>query len=258
VLNGPGTLDPDYMGEAGVILHNTSNKPFEIKKDMRIAQLIFSKVELPVLLEVDSISKKTRRGEGGFGSTGVYDIEIGTTEYDREVKKQDIFFMRMAVAASYRSNCVRGCKKENGKYCRDEKGFLINQKRKFGCVIVKNDTVVSYGYNAQARGQPLCEEVGCLRDEKNIPSGTQIEVCRAVHAEQMAFNKMLIAGVGSSTKGVIVYVTAEPCDICAKMLADSGIETLVVLKDVYPQNGINIIKTAGINIRFVEEGNIKW
>ena len=107
VLNGPGTLDPDYMGEAGVILHNTSNKPFEIKKDMRIAQLIFSKVELPVLLEVDSISKKTRRGEGGFGSTGVYDIEIGTTEYDREVKKQDIFFEEMVWSPKV-ANLIRG------------------------------------------------------------------------------------------------------------------------------------------------------
>lgn len=256
ILNSPGTLDPDYRGEAGVILYNTSNRDFKIEKGMRIAQLIFGKVEIPVFLEVNMVPEKTRRGARGFGSTGMFDIELGTTNYDRDIKQKDIFYMRMAFAASYRSNCVRGCKTKKGKYVRDERGFLVGQTRRFGCVIVKDDTVISHGYNGPAKGQPLCEELGCLRDELKIPSGTMLEECRSIHAEQKAINR--VAGSTASIRGAIVYVTAEPCKICSKLLSEAGIQDLVILQGEYPLNGLDNLKKAGISIRLIKRDEINW
>ena len=70
VLNSPGTVDADYRGEIGVILVNLSNDDFLIKDGERIAQLIIAKHEQITWKEV-SVLDKTKRGEGGFGSTGV-------------------------------------------------------------------------------------------------------------------------------------------------------------------------------------------
>jgi len=70
VLNSPGTIDADYRGEVAVILINHSNKNFDIHRGMRIAQIIFSRVPETVLIEKSSLSK-TKRDQGGFGSTGV-------------------------------------------------------------------------------------------------------------------------------------------------------------------------------------------
>ena len=70
VLNSPGTIDADYRGEIGVILINLSKEDFEINSGDRIAQLVVSKHEQPVIEEVDQISG-SERGEKGFGSTGV-------------------------------------------------------------------------------------------------------------------------------------------------------------------------------------------
>lgn len=72
--NSPGTIDPDFRGEAGVLLRNRGEESFTVKPNMRIAQLIFSKVEIPEINEVNELSP-TVRGEGGFGSTGLMKIE---------------------------------------------------------------------------------------------------------------------------------------------------------------------------------------
>lgn len=69
VLNTPGTIDADYRGEVGVILINHSKEPFEIRKGDRIAQIVFNKIERAEWEEVSELDE-TRRGEGGFGSTG--------------------------------------------------------------------------------------------------------------------------------------------------------------------------------------------
>ena len=70
VLNAPGTIDADYRGEIGVILINLSNEEFVIENGERIAQLIIAKHERAVWEEVEVLGE-TKRGEGGFGSTGV-------------------------------------------------------------------------------------------------------------------------------------------------------------------------------------------
>lgn len=249
--NSPGTVDPDFRGNIGVLLYNRGKEPYTIKKGDRIAQLVFSEVRIPTFEEVAELPP-TRRGIGGFGSTGMGAILEGTEDYDLEVRKIDRFYMNMAIGASDLSNCARGCQKsKNGKYLRDADGCLVGQTRKFGCIIVKDGNIVSYGYNAQAEGQPFCAEVGCLREERNIPSGTQIEACRAVHAEWMAMQKMLRSGVGTPTEGATMYVTAEPCLVCAAFISGLGLEALVVLEGVYPTNGIEIVKASGISIRYV-------
>lgn len=69
VLNSPGTIDADYRGEVGVLLINMSKEVFLIEDGERIAQMVISKHEQPILTEVQELSS-TDRGEGGFGSTG--------------------------------------------------------------------------------------------------------------------------------------------------------------------------------------------
>ena len=70
VLNTPGTIDADYRGELKVILINLSDKAFLIEKGLRIAQMVLCPVIKATLKEVDTL-KETKRGSGGFGSTGI-------------------------------------------------------------------------------------------------------------------------------------------------------------------------------------------
>jgi len=70
VLNAPGTIDADYRGEIGVILVNLSNQDFTINDGDRIAQLVIARYSQAVWDEVE-VLEETKRGKGGFGSTGV-------------------------------------------------------------------------------------------------------------------------------------------------------------------------------------------
>ena len=70
VLNSPGTIDADYRGEIGVILINLSSKKFNINNGERIAQMVISKYEQAEWIEVNTLDK-TERGGDGFGSTGI-------------------------------------------------------------------------------------------------------------------------------------------------------------------------------------------
>lgn len=67
--NGVGTIDADYRGEIGVILLNTSNDPFVVEPDMRIAQMVIAPYERAEWDEVAELDE-TERGEAGYGSTG--------------------------------------------------------------------------------------------------------------------------------------------------------------------------------------------
>ena len=70
VLNSPGTIDADYRGEIGVILINLSSEEFVIEDGERIAQMVIAKHEQANWIEVETL-EETKRGVGGFGSTGV-------------------------------------------------------------------------------------------------------------------------------------------------------------------------------------------
>jgi len=72
VLNSPGTVDSDYRGEVGVVLINHSQYAYKIKPGERIAQGIFNEVRGQIMVELKKVTKlsDTKRGVGGFGSTG--------------------------------------------------------------------------------------------------------------------------------------------------------------------------------------------
>lgn len=70
LLNTPGTIDAGYRGEIGVIVINHGKTPFQVTPGMKIAQMVIAPVIRVQVLEVTTLSQ-TRRGEGGFGSTGI-------------------------------------------------------------------------------------------------------------------------------------------------------------------------------------------
>lgn len=73
VTNAPGTVDPDYRGEAGVLVYNRNSWGFELEHGMRIAQVVFQRAWIPELIQVSDFAEleETRRDAGGFGSTGL-------------------------------------------------------------------------------------------------------------------------------------------------------------------------------------------
>ncbi len=120
----------------------------------------------------------------------------------------DTYFMRMAELVSTRATCLR---------------------RSVGAVIVKEKRVLTTGYNGSPRGLRHCKEVGCVRDELNIPSGTRHELCRGVHAEQNAVIQAAYFGV--SIKDSTLYSTTFPCSMCAKILINAGVSEVVYKVD---------------------------
>ncbi|MBE6517702.1 MAG: cytidine deaminase [Thermoplasmata archaeon] len=116
----------------------------------------------------------------------------------------DQYFMDMAKLVSTRSTCTR---------------------RHVGAVIVKDKRVLSTGYNGSPKGTKHCEELGCIREQMNIPSGTRHELCRGVHAEQNAVTQAAYFGV--SVNGATIYTTTYPCSMCAKILINAGIKEIV-------------------------------
>jgi dCMP deaminase len=118
-------------------------------------------------------------------------------------------------------------------------------RRNIGAVVVKDNYIVSTGFNGAPKSLPHCSEIGCLRDELKIPSGTRHEICRGVHAEQNA----IIRGDPLRMEGATMYVNAKPCKICAKMIINSGIKKVVYI-EFYPDNeGVKLLREAGIETK---------
>jgi dUTP pyrophosphatase len=247
ILNAPGTLDPDYRGELGVLLMNLGTEIFRVEKGMRIAQLVFKPVEIPQFLEAEELPD-TRRGSGGFGSTGLFGISIGDSDWRAQQAREDEYFMRVAISVSELSNCLRGCQKGvDGKYQKDAKGHYVGATRKLGCIIVKDGNIIGQGYNT--RTSECSEETGCVRENEGIPSGTQLEK-GCWHAEQMAMQNC--GRLGASLKDAVIYINCEPCLMCSKTLVLSGIKAVVVPEGIYPTNGLKFIQNAGVEVRHVK------
>lgn len=98
-------------------------------------------------------------------------------------------------------------------------------KRKVGAIIVKDNRILSTGYNGTPKGFKHCEELGCLRKEMGLPSGHRHELCRGLHAEQNAIIQAAVHGV--KIEGGILYCNYQPCVICAKMMINAGLKKLV-------------------------------
>ena len=117
-----------------------------------------------------------------------------------------------------------------------ERGTCL--RRNYGAVIVKNNEIISTGYTGAPRGMPNCIDVNkCEREKRNIPSGSNYELCQSVHAEMNAIisaaRKDMLEGVmylvGKDAKtGRIIYT--EPCNICKKLIINSGLERVIAKK----------------------------
>ncbi|MCT4542026.1 MAG: cytidine/deoxycytidylate deaminase family protein [Vallitalea sp.] len=126
------------------------------------------------------------------------------------------------------------------------KGRSTCLRRKVGAVIVKDRRILTTGYNGAPSGCKHCEEIGCLREKLNIPSGQRHELCRASHAEQNAIVQAAMHGV--SIDGGTIYVTDQPCVICSKLIINAGIKR-VVFKGTYPDElSMELLKEAGITV----------
>ncbi|MFH1780237.1 MAG: cytidine/deoxycytidylate deaminase family protein [Candidatus Micrarchaeota archaeon] len=120
------------------------------------------------------------------------------------------------------------------------------RRHNIAAILVKDKRIIATGYNGAPRGTKDCLELGCLRDELKIPSGTRHEVCRAVHAEQNAIIQCSIYGV--SCEGTTMYTNSSPCRICAKMIAQAGIKRLVFDGRYPDEEGLNVLKEAGVQV----------
>lgn len=123
-------------------------------------------------------------------------------------------------------------------------------RKKWGAVIVKNDEIISTGYNGAPRGRKNCDDLGyCMREKLNIPRGERYELCRSVHAEQNAIISaprkdmidatLYIVGINSSDGN---YVSnSMPCAMCKRVIINSGIKKIIIrdTKDKYREINVD-------------------
>ena len=119
-------------------------------------------------------------------------------------------------------------------------------RRHVGAILVKEKRILSTGYNGAPAGLKHCIEVGCLREEAGIPSGTRHELCRALHAEQNAIVQAAYHGI--SIAGSTLYCTNKPCAICSKMLINAGIQKIFYDEGYDDDLADAILDEAGIEI----------
>lgn len=122
------------------------------------------------------------------------------------------YYLGIAKAVSMRSTCLR---------------------RQYGAVIVKDDVVISTGYNGSPRGSQNCCDTGeCYREANNIPHGEQYEKCVTVHAEANA----IISAARKDMIGATLYlygregnkeIKAEPCLMCQRLIQNAGIGKII-------------------------------
>ena len=126
------------------------------------------------------------------------------------------YYLDIAASVSERSTCLR---------------------RHYGCVIVKNDEIISTGYNGAPRGRKNCDDLGfCYREQMDIPRGERYELCRSVHAEQNAIistsrNELIDADlymVGINAKTGEIEPKATSCMMCKRVVINSGIKRVIV------------------------------
>jgi dCMP deaminase len=135
----------------------------------------------------------------------------------------DEYFLKIASVVAERATCRR---------------------HNVGAVAVRDKHILSTGYNGAAAGVKDCLELGCLRDELKIESGTRHEICRGIHAEQNAIIQASLHGV--SLEGATLYCTHTPCILCAKMLANARIKRFVTFGKYADDAFLELFKETGI------------
>lgn len=129
---------------------------------------------------------------------------------------KDNYYLDIARTVAERSTCLR---------------------KKYGAIIVRNDVIVSTGYNGAPRGRMNCSDLGyCMRDKLKIPRGERYEMCRSVHSEANA----IIAASREQMLGATLYmVCVSPedgslvpattsCMMCKRMIINAGISKVIV------------------------------
>ena len=136
-----------------------------------------------------------------------------------ERRSKDNYYLDIAQTVSERSTCLR---------------------RRFGAIIVKNDVIVSTGYNGAPRGRANCNELGeCYRETLGIPRGERYELCLAVHSEANA----IIAAPREQMLGSTLYMCCTSpadgsvmpgttsCMMCKRQIINAGIARVIVRDD---------------------------
>ena len=129
------------------------------------------------------------------------------------------YYLDIAQTVSERATCIR---------------------RRFGAIIVKNDTIISTGYNGAPRGRMNCTDIeSCIREKMQIPRGERYELCRSVHAEANA----IIAAARENMLGSTLYMCCtDPktgdivgsicsCAMCKRLIINAGITEVVTRED---------------------------
>ncbi len=137
----------------------------------------------------------------------------------------DEYFLKIASVVAERSTCRR---------------------HHIGAVAVRDKHILTTGYSGAPAGLKDCLELGCLRDELGIPSGTRQEVCRGIHAEQNVIIQAALHGV--SLEGSTVYCTHTPCVLCAKMLVNAKIKRFVSFGKYDDNSFEDLFREAGIEV----------
>jgi dCMP deaminase len=133
---------------------------------------------------------------------------------DKRTSKEN-YYLDIADAVLERSTCLRRC---------------------YGAIIVRNDEIISTGYNGAPRGRRNCTDLGfCEREHLRIPSGERYELCRSVHAEANAIISasrrdmigatMFLVGRDAKTRELLPETTS--CSMCRRQIINAGIEKIV-------------------------------
>jgi dCMP deaminase len=140
------------------------------------------------------------------------------TEKDKKQHEVDVRYLRMAKIWAENSYCKR---------------------RQVGALIVKNQMIISDGYNGTPAGfENICE------DENNMTKPY------VLHAEANAITK--VAASNNNSAGATIYVTSSPCIECAKLIIQAGIKRVVFSEKYHTEEGIILLKRAGIAVDFIE------
>ncbi len=133
------------------------------------------------------------------------------------------YYMRIAQLVSQRATCLR---------------------RRVGAVAVKDKRILATGYNGAPSGMAHCLDIGCLREQLDIPSGHRHELCRGLHAEQNIIIQAAVHGV--SISGASIYCTTQPCLICSKMLINCQIREIFFAEGYPDELAQEMLEEAGV------------
>ena len=131
--------------------------------------------------------------------------------------------------------------------CEQVGGRSTCLRRSVGAVVVRDRRILATGYNGTPSGLAHCAEVGCLREQMGIVSGSNHELCRGIHAEQNAV--IQAAKYGIPIEGATLYTSHQPCVLCAKILINAGVREIVYRYPYPDELARSMMAEAGVEER---------